>query len=468
MSRTPLPVALLAAALNSPAPAIALADEPASPPSWQSITLYGVVDIGVAYQSHGANASDYFAQGVGFGVSKNSGSAVTGLAPNGLSQTRLGVKGTHAFSEDLSGLFTLETRFSPLSGEIANGPHSLLQNNGVALAAQSANGDSSQAGQLFSAAAWAGVSSKRFGTLTLGRQNGLLYDNVLAYDPLAGSYAFSLIGFSSSAAGGGYSEYNRLNNSARYVSGLGPVRFGAQYQASGQEVGGQGYQFNIGASHAGLSADLTYTNKRDAISLGSWSPTTAQLTVLQRQGLTLANSLAADVADTRSVSLMARSEWDDWTVFGGYEAIVYSTPDSTLPYVAVGASTIGGYAIGSLNTTSFAKAKVLGVSWAGAKYALTQEIALMGAVYHYRQNSYATDRSADCSSSISAACSGIENAFSLVADYRYDDNIDFYGGVLHSRVEDGLSAGYLNTSVLSVMSGVRIAFRASHQSRRKS
>jgi len=454
MPRALLLVALLAAldAISTTAAATEQADASLR---WQGLTLYGVVDIGVAYQSHGAAASDYFAQGVDYAVAKNSANPVTGLAPNGLSQTRLGLKGEHAFSQDLSGVFMLESRFSPLSGEIANGPRSLLQNNGVALSAQSANGDSSQAGQLFSAAAWAGVRSARFGSLTLGRQNGLLYDNVLAYDPQGGSYAFSLIGFSALAAGGGYSEYNRLNNSARYVGCFGPLHLGAQYQAAGQEVGGQGYQLNIGATLGQLSTDLTYTNKRDAVSLASYSPVTTQQ---QSQVLVPANLLAATLADTRSLSLMARYRLDDWMLYGGYEAIVYSSPDPGSPYLDIGASTIGGYTIGALSNNAFSNARTLGVSWAGLRYALTSELALSGGAYHYAQNSYAGGKSAGCSNASLAACAGAETALSLVLDYRYDAHLDFYGGALRSEVSGGLAAGFLNSSVLSLMTGIRLVF----------
>ncbi len=457
MPRTRLLLAILAAfdTLSVEAQAATPAE---SPLSWHGITLYGVVDIGVAYQSHGATASDYFAQGVDYGVSRNSANAVTGLAPNGLSQTRLGVKGEHALSDELSGLFTLETRFSPLSGEIANGPRSLLQNNGTALGAQSANGDSSQAGQLFSAAAWAGVRSARFGTLTLGRQNGLLYDNVLAYDPLGGSYAFSLIGFSAVAAGGGFSEYNRLNNSARYLGNIGTLHLGIQYQAAGQEVGGQGSQVNIGATHGGLSADLTYSNKHNAISLASYSPTSTQLAQLQAAGLTLGSVLAATIADTRSLSLMVRYPLAGWKFYGGYEAIVYSSPDLGSPYLNVGASTIGGYTLGAVSSNAFNTAKTLGVTWMGARHALASDLDLIGAAYHYRQNSYASGKLAGCNDAAAATCSGAETALSLVLDYRYDALLDFYGGAFRSEVSGGLAAGFLNSSVLSLMTGLRLVF----------
>ena len=426
--------------------------------TWHGITLYGLIDVGVAYQSHGASASDYFAQGVAYGVSKNSGNSYTGLAPNGLSQTRLGLKGEHAFTPEWSAVFDVETRFSPLSGEIANGPRSLLQNNGTPLAAQSANGDSSQAGQLFSAAAFAGIKSARFGTLTFGRQDGLLYDNILTYDPQGGSYAFSLIGFSAVAAGGGDSEYNRLNDSVRYQNQFGPVRVGAQYQAAGDEVGGQGYQFNLGGDYAGVSVDLTYFNKKDAISLASYSPTAPQLTALTSAGLSLNNSLAATISDNHTIALMAKYSAASVKLYGGFEAVTYSAPDLGSPYTAIGAGTVGGYFIATANTSAYAHAKELDIVWAGAKVPVTENVDITGAVYHYNQNSYATGKTAGCSTTVSASCSGDETAWSLVADYHFDSHFDFYAGVFDTRVSGGLAAGFLNTSVLSGMTGVRLVF----------
>ena len=56
--------------------------------------------------------------------------------------------------------------------------------------------DSSIAGQVFNGAAYAGISSKHFGTVAFGRQMTLLADGVSIYDPIATSQAFSVIGTS--------------------------------------------------------------------------------------------------------------------------------------------------------------------------------------------------------------------------------------------------------------------------------
>ena len=66
-------------------------------------------------------------------------------------------------------MFRLETFFNPQSGNLSDAVKSLVQNNGRPLANQTTNVDSSVAGQLFSGAAYAGFSSKSFGTITFGR-----------------------------------------------------------------------------------------------------------------------------------------------------------------------------------------------------------------------------------------------------------------------------------------------------------
>ena len=94
----------------------------------------------------------------------------------------------------------------------------------VPLANQVSSADSSKDGQFFNTAAWGGVSSPTYGTLTYGRQNSLTLDGVIAYDPLAGSGAFSAIGFQGTTAGMGDTENARLDNSIKYLVNIGPFR----------------------------------------------------------------------------------------------------------------------------------------------------------------------------------------------------------------------------------------------------
>src|SRR5271169_2462182 len=61
--------------------------------TWNGITLYGIVDIGLQYQTHGVPISDYFPAGTEAIIQKNSNASVTGLTPSNLSQSRLGLSG---------------------------------------------------------------------------------------------------------------------------------------------------------------------------------------------------------------------------------------------------------------------------------------------------------------------------------------------------------------------------------------
>jgi hypothetical protein len=58
--------------------------------TWKGITLYGIVDIGIQNQTHGAPISDYFVGGSAEVVQKNSNHAVTGVVPSSLSNSRIG------------------------------------------------------------------------------------------------------------------------------------------------------------------------------------------------------------------------------------------------------------------------------------------------------------------------------------------------------------------------------------------
>jgi hypothetical protein len=172
------------------------------------ITLYGTIDMVLGYQTHGTPLNGSAGFGLESLISKNSNHPYFGLAPNALSASNVGLKGIEEVYPGLSVVFNLQTSFVPTSGKLADGLASIVQNNGVPLGAQTSNADSSKAGQAFNTAAYAGLSSPTYGTLTFGRQNALTLDGVLAYDPMSGSGAFSLIGFVFIAS-----------NSAKWITG---------------------------------------------------------------------------------------------------------------------------------------------------------------------------------------------------------------------------------------------------------
>jgi len=447
---------LLAAMIASAATAGAAQAADDGTLTWNGVTLYGTVDIGVAYQTHGTPLSDDFYTGLGYLISKNSNKSITSVAPNAMSQSKVGLKGTEAIADGLSVVFKLETGFNPQSGKISDALQSLVNNNGRALNAQTTNADGGRAGQLFNGAAYAGLSSKDWGTVTLGRQTGLLTDAIGKYDPQGGSYAFSVIGYSGATAGGGDTENTRLDRSIKYIYSNGPFRASGLYQfgdtGDSGGTGGNAMQFDIGGDYAGFSADALYSKKKDAI--GASPLSAAQFATLPH------DSLAATISDNTAYTLAANYTTGPFKFSGGYEHITYKNPSN--PLVA-GFNGLGGYEISVVNNAGFNVHKVLQVSWVGAKYKISDALDLTGAWYHLSQNSYKSSAtnpfvSSHCSDASFGQCSGSEDAFSLVADYKFTKRFDVYAGAMFSKVQDGFASGFLHTSTIDPTIGGRFNF----------
>ena len=466
---------VLAACWCAAAPAqaqSASAPAPKAPDSsltWNGITLYGIVDVGLQYQTHGVPISDYFPAGTESIIQKNSNGSITAVTPSNLSQSRIGLSGNEPLTGDWSGVFRLETFFNPQSGDLSDALKSQVLNNGRALSAQTTNVDSSVAGQLFAGAAYAGFSSPTVGTFTFGRHVTLLADGVAKYDPLAASNAFSLIGFSGTTAGGGDTEDRRLDQSVKYTGKYGPMHLGALYQFSGASGGANtAVQAQIGADFAGGSVDGYYAKKKDAIATAAMSA--AQVSDLPKvcaasvtppanpSGalcFSSSNSLAATISDNTTYGLMGSYSVGMVKFSAGYEHIAFDNPATPLPQ---GSLTIGGYVLAFTNNAAFNNQKTLQVSWVGVKIAATPDLDLLGAYYHYKQNSFATGAKAGCSDASNSACSGTENAVSLVADYRFAKRFDGYLGTFYTGVQDGLANGFLNKSTLTTTTGIRFKF----------
>ncbi|MEP6941156.1 MAG: porin [Rudaea sp.] len=413
--------------------------------TWNGITLYGVVDVGVTYESHGAPLSQDWGNGLFYIISKASDKSITTISQSGLSQSRLGLRGKENVTDGLDFIFNAEMGFNPTSGRLSDGPASLIHNNGVALTSQKSAADSSRAGQLFNGPAFAGFSSKDLGTLTIGRHNTLLLDNIGKYDPMNGSYALSIIGYSGTASGGGDTENARADGSVKYNYKNGMFRFGALYQfGKSEQSPGEAWQGTAGFDIGGFSVDGTYARKKDAIALASLSA--AQLVTLPRE------SLAATISDNEAWNIGASYIAGPLKVSGGYEHIKYQNP--SLP-VAAGFSGVGGYWISVTNNAPFPHDKTLNISWIGAKYNFTKDFDITGAWYHYDQNAFGAVK---CSTAAAANCSGNEDVYSVRLDYRLTKRLDVDAGAAWSKVSDGLASGFLHTSTVDPTVGVRFQF----------
>ncbi len=426
------------------------------------ITLYGTLDVGAQFQSHGVPASDYFPPGTEALVQKNSNSSQFNILGNSLSQSKFGVQGREEFGNGWAGVFKLEMFVNPTSGNISDALKSLTANNGVALANQNTGVDSSIAGQLFGGAAYAGVTHAQFGTLTFGRQNGLMADGVAKYDPNAASQAFSVIGWSGTAAGGGDTEDRRLDHSVKYDLTVGPVHAGIQYQPKTAANPGSTQEYALGFIFPGGSVDIIHEQKNDAIAAGSLSA--AQVTTLPLAfaaggggGNASDKSVVGTISDNTTTGIMAKYSFSKMiTASAGYEHIAYQNPSRP---VSAGTTIIGGYVLAYVNNAAFPSTKTLAVSWAGVKIAAAPHLDVTLAYYRYDQNSYAIGANSGCSSSVvSAQCSGTLNAASVVLDYHFTKRFDVYGGAMWSGVQGGLANGYLNTSTVDPTVGARYQF----------
>jgi predicted porin len=454
------------------APAAAPVDESLT---WHGITLYGIVDIGIQNQSHGAPISDYFVGGSAEIVQKNSNHSVTGITPSNLSNSRIGLQGNEPIVGDWSGVFRLETFFNPQSGEIADALKSLAQNNGRSLATQNTNVDSSASGQTF-IQSYAGFSSKTFGTFTFGRQNTVLADGIAKYDPNYASQAFSYIGISGGPAGGGDTQNRRLDSSVKYVGLFSPsdgvgAHLSAQYKFN-QSTGSANtaYEVSFGGDYAGFSADVYYAKIKDAVALGSLSaaqvaglpglcpdPVPAGESCISANP---SNSLAATISDNTSYAFMGLYNMGVLKFFGGYEHIQFANPDTPL---AAGFD-VAAYRVAYVNVQSGPKStyvndKTLQVYWGGVRYTVIPQLDLVGAYYGVKQNAYGTGANAGCSTNKSGTCSGTEDIISFDADYRLSKRFDAFLGAMYSGVHDGLANGFLfHTTDITTTAGVRFRF----------
>src|ERR1700730_15108148 len=457
--------------------------------TWHGITLYGIVDVGVQNQTHGAPISDYFVGGSAEIVQKNSNHSVTGVTPSNMANSRIGLQGNEPIVGDWSGVFKLETFINPQSGQIADALKSLVQNNGRSWAAQNTNVDSSASGQTF-IQSYAGVSSKTFGTITFGRQNTVLADGIAKYDPNYASQAFSLIGISGVTAGGGDTQNRRLDSSVKYVGMFKPAEgvgahLSAQYKFN-QSTGSANtaYEVSFGGDFAGLTVDAYYTKIKDAVALAALS--SAQVATLSRPNTdpeslcpsatvpptpgatcvaaSASNALAATISDNTAIALMGMYNMGVLKFFGGYEHIKYANPDTPLK----AGFNVAAYTVAFVNKQSgegstYFYNKTLQVAWAGVRYTVIPELDLVGAWYGYKQNAFGTAAAnAECSSSKPhlsepGTCGGTENVISFDGIYRLSKRFDAYAGVMYSGVRDGLASGFpYHTTDITTTVGVRV------------
>ncbi|MFF7399167.1 porin [Achromobacter sp. NPDC008082] len=164
-----------------------------------SVTLYGIVDLGLTYQRGKVGTTD-----ANRGVNGGDYSSRIGMNDGIQNGSRFGLRGTEDLGDGLSAVFTLESGFT------AN------------------NGNRSQGDRLFGRQATVGLNSEQFGLLELGRQTNIASKYFGDIDPFALDYLNANMGMAFSAA-----NTVRYDNMVMYQT---PVWSGFQ--------GGVGYSFS--------------------------------------------------------------------------------------------------------------------------------------------------------------------------------------------------------------------------------
>jgi predicted porin len=422
--------------------------------TWRGITLYGVVDVGLQYDTHSAPFTPYRPSASGNIVRQNSQGGLIGVTPSNMGQSRVGLQGIESLFGDFSATFQIETFFNPQSGEIANSVKSLVVNNGRALANQNVAVDGSSAGQAFQTA-FVGLESPRFGALTFGRQVTLLQEGTIQYDPHYNASAFGLLGASNTYSGGGSNEDNRLDSTLKYLLRIADrVHLGVLYKFSNSSNSANtAVQADLGGSFAGASIDAFYSKVNSAI-VGA-SLTAAQVATLPKLGYSISDSLAGTVSDNTAYALMASYKLNPFKFFGGYEYIKYTNPAKPL---SIGYNDVGGYVLAVVVNNQYTIPKILQVYWTGVRYTVVRNLELTAAYYGVHQAAFGSGTQAGCSSAAHSACSGNLEAVSFAADYHFNVHFDAYLGAMYSGVHDGLANGYLHTTNINPTIGIRYKF----------
>lgn len=446
---------LLAAAIGAVLAATSVSADPKDPLpdslSLGGVTVYGTVDVGYAYQSHGVPLNSTYPGGLeyqAFTTTRNLAGSVSTVAESGLEQSKIGIRVAEPIVGDLQLVARAETGFNPLSGHLTDACQSLAQNAGKPQGQQTANADSSRCGQAFNSMLFGGVSSATYGQLTVGRHNSLQLDALAQFDPQTLSYAFSFLGYSGFNGGAGSTQAARWDNAVRYGYQNGPVHFAAMYSNGGEDTGilGKAYAGDIGVNWQNLAVEAVYENEKGAVNLRS-SFDDGTTNPLPTPGL------AAYVSNDTSWNLMGKytfefdtgsSKKDKFTLYAGYSHIQKAHSG----YASGNAQ--GDYPIDiGININD---AAVYNFEWAGARYAFGSGLNLIAAFYHTTQNSWTIGLGSAGTQGVGCVnagllCAGDFYEGSFAVDYIFNKHYDAYVGLNWSEVTDGLANGFPGTTV---------------------
>ncbi|SDR53891.1 Outer membrane protein (porin) [Paraburkholderia fungorum] len=346
-----------------------------------TVTLYGLLDVGIGY------------------VKTTSGNSYQMLSGN-LQGSRWGLKGQEDLGGGLKAIFQLENGYSVATGKLGQG------------------------GREFGRQATVGLTSASWGTVKLGRSYDATVDLVQG---VTGDLYGAV--FSTPANVDNNDNSMRVSNQIKYISpNYAGLQFEAQYALGGAAGAvGQGYTYSAGAAytHGALSVAAAYfqaTNPNpDAAKRSGWTSTTAD-SILNGASITAGYGTAHTIAISQ---VAGQYVIGPMTVGVGYsntlfKADGFSTFNSTQKF-NTGRAFIG-YQVTPAITTAIGYAYTSATGNASAHY--NQISAASMYALSKRTDVYAVAGYQRASGEQRTAAGGIQSALASVGDYGVDGTKD--------------------------------------------
>ena len=440
-----------------------------------SISVFGILDAGIANVSHTLSYGDSFVTGVNpvalIKASQTNAGSATGVMNGGISQTRWGIKGQIGLGAGLKGVFDLETAFSIGNGTVGQSALNMGTTN------TQVSADTSLESQLFGRAAYVGISSDTCGTLTIGRHTSFMLDTIPAYDALQGAQMFTPTGFSGAYGGGGATDNSRVDNSLKYKVKVGEVTLGGLYKFSGVagDATARGVsEFLAQWEHDGFGVFFAYQFAKDTTSIGNPSGVVSMSTlVTPAVGTTPAvytkgqyepiGTVTLTAENTHATMLGAHYKMGDWFFAAGYEKEAISNPSdpaimsalTSVLNMPIGTTTsTAGVTTYAVNVTPYAAGveKDLTVLWLGANYNVTKKLNVGLSYYHVAQGDYSNGDGE------AAQMSGTTTYTSALLDYHLTKAFDAYLGYMKTSASQSMAAGIEYPSNQVTGFGIRYMF----------
>lgn len=408
------------------------------------IQIFGLIDAGYAYQTHGVKQSgnwiglnDYII------ATPNANRSISTLSNNLDQQSQAGLKLESSVGYDTLLIGRLSTAFNPLYGEVVDACKAQTLNAGRAPSQWTAVYDAGRCGQAFTDDALIGLSNPTYGTLTAGRQTQLGIDSFVNYDATRGYSTSLLTGTGLLSSMGGF-ETTRWDNSAKYQNKFGPVRVGLIYGEGSEDsaIHHNAYGGKVGLTLGAFSLDAVYEKQNSIVSASPLPVYTP-------------NSLSAIISDEAAYTVMAKYTFD---IGGGYKDNLpvsklmfdagyihmnYSNPNDP---VRAGSTTFGGYVLASVNNAAFVTDRNWEMYWGGVKYELPSGWSFGGSYYYLHQDAFTFHPNLKlpafkpCSGNSAPSCSGDSQVVAFRGGYQLNKYVELYAGFNYSTVAGGFDS----------------------------